>query len=373
MNSQSNLKSKGFKGLLVTQFLGAFNDNAFKLVISLLAVKLFIDQPGVASKYIALAGGLFILPFILFSAYAGYLADRYSKKRIIVLAKFAEVVVMTLGFLAFVTKSIPSMLAVLFLMGTQSAFFSPAKYGILPEIMDDEELSQGNGQLQLWTFIAIVLGTAIGGQLLDLFSDPYKTSFIFIAIAIIGIFSSFYVTDVKPSGSQRKFQKNFLKDMISTLREIKKEKTLFLCIMGSAYFWFLGAILQMNIILYAKNMMGISDSATGVLLTGIALGIGVGSVLAGHWSGEKIEFGLVPLGAIGLGVTLILVGFSYESFFFTLLLFFILGMNCGFFNIPLTAYIQQKSPRDGKGRVIAANNFVSFCCMFLSSCEVLFR
>ncbi|MCH7504798.1 MFS transporter [PVC group bacterium] len=371
MNQPNSLKSKGFRSLLVTQFLGAFNDNAFKLVILLLAVKMFADQPGTATTYIALAGAIFILPFIIFSAYAGYFADRYSKKRIIVLAKFAEAAVMILGLIAFLAESIPLMLGVLFLMGTQSAFFSPAKYGILPEIMDDEELSQGNGQMQLWTFIAIILGTAIGGQLLDLFSDPYKISFVFIAISVIGIFSSFFVTDVQPAGSPRAFQKNFLKDMWMTLREVKKEKVLFLCIMGSAFFWFLGAIYQMNIVLYAKTMMGLSDSASGILLTGIALGVGVGSVLAGKWSGEKIEFGLVPLGAIGLGVTSILIGFSYESFFFSLLLFFLLGMNFGFFNIPLTAYIQQKSPRDSKGRVIAANNFVSFCSMILSSLVLL--
>ncbi|MCH7590005.1 MFS transporter, partial [PVC group bacterium] len=124
MNQPNSLKSKGFRSLLVTQFLGAFNDNAFKLVILLLAIKMFADQPGTATTYIALAGALFILPFIVFSSYAGYLADHYSKKRIIVIAKFAEAGVMILGLIAFLAESIPLMLGVLFLMGTQSAFFS---------------------------------------------------------------------------------------------------------------------------------------------------------------------------------------------------------------------------------------------------------
>ncbi|MHC4269804.1 MAG: acyl-[ACP]--phospholipid O-acyltransferase [Planctomycetota bacterium] len=367
-NKTSSFKSKGFKALLVTQFLGAFNDNAFKLVISLIAVNSFADRAGEGSQYIALAGVMLVLPFILFSSYAGFLADRYSKKVIMFWVKVAEVVVMCMGALVFYFGNIYAMMIVLFLMGTQSALFSPSKYGILPEIFTDNELSKANGVIQLWTFLAMIAGTIVGGQLLDLFDNKaYIASIVFIFAAIIGVLSSRFITDVPSSDSKKSFEINFLKDIYNNIIEIKQSRPLFLCVIGYAYFWFLCALYQMNVLLYAKNMMNISDTLTGLLLASTGIGVATGSVLAGRWSEEKVEFGLVPIGAIGLGVFSLVLGISFRYYWIILADLFFMGVSCGLFVIPLTAYIQQKSPADGKGRILATNNFIAFCSILLSS------
>ncbi|MCP5002496.1 MAG: MFS transporter, partial [Planctomycetes bacterium] len=369
----SSFKSKGFRALLVTQFFGAFNDNAFKLVISLIAVNSFRGEAGGGSQYIALAGVMLVLPFILFSSYAGFLADRYSKNVIMFWVKVAEVVVMCMGAVAFYFGNIYAMMLVLFLMGTQSALFSPSKYGILPEIFSDNELSKANGMIQLWTFLAMIAGTIVGGQLLDFFDNKaHMASIVFIVAAIIGVLSSRFITDGSPSASKKSFEINFLKDIYHNIIEIKQSRPLFLCIAGYAYFWFLCALYQMNVFLYAKNMMNISDTLTGLLLASTGIGVATGSVLAGRWSEEKVEFGLVPIGAIGLGVFSLVLGISFRSYWVTIVDLFFMGVSCGLFIIPLTAYIQQKSPKDGKGRILATNNFIAFCSILLSSAMLWF-
>ncbi len=355
----SSLKSTGFRAFLATQFLGAFNDNAFKLVVSLLLVNLVVDQSA-QSTYVALAGGLFTLPFILFFMYAGFLADRFSKQRIMVWVKLAEVVVMALGGVAFWLKQPVIMIVVVFLMGAQSTFFSPAKYGILPEVLPDEELSRGNGRVQLWTFVAIILGTAAGGQILDWFSGRvHWASLVFVGIAVLGVLTSLRITRVPAAQTGRKFQPFFLRDVVETLGRVRGNRPLFLCVLGNAYFWFVAALFQMNILVYAKQLMELGNAETGYLLTSLALGIGMGSLLAGRWSGEKVEFGLVPLGAIGLGLCSMILSVAHHAYLFAVVILFLLGVCAALYSIPLNAYIQQKSPRDSKGRVLAASGFLS--------------
>ncbi len=368
MSNYISLKSNGFKALLITQFLGAFNDNAFKLVISLLAVNLFADQPGGGTQYVALAGAMLVIPFLLFSSYAGFIADRYSKTTIIFWIKVGEVLVMSLGFAAFLSGSIKFMLVVLFLMGTQSAFFSPSKYGILPEMFAEKDLSSANGSLQLWSFLSMILGTLVGGQLLLWFDyKVHLTSIIFISVAIFGVISSRFIAYVPPSASTKSFEINFLKDIYLNFTEIKESRAMYLCVIGNAYFWFLCALYQMNILIYAKTVMHIGDAGTSILLASIGFGVAIGSVLAGRFSEEKIEFGLVPIGAIGLGIFSMFLGITHGSFFATVITFFLFGTSCGFFIIPLATYIQQFSPADGKGRILATSNFISFASMALAS------
>ncbi|MGA1871183.1 MAG: acyl-[ACP]--phospholipid O-acyltransferase [bacterium] len=367
MDTKISLQSKKFKAFLGTQFFGAFNDNAFKVIICLLAVKV-IEDPSAASRMISLASGLFIIPFILLSAYAGYLADHYSKKKIMVWAKALEIVVMTLGFIALTSGSLPFLLAVLFFMGAQSTLFSPSKYGILPEMFSDEDLSRANGHLQMWTFIAIILGTATSGQLLKLFSNNIgRTGLFFISIAIIGFFTSFFILTVPPAGSEKRFELNFLKDLLGTLGEVRRNKPLFLCILGVVYLWFLGALFEMNILIYATHFMHLTEAQTGYLLAILAFGMGAGGICAGRLSGEKVEFGLVPLGALGMGIFSLLLYFSYTSPFVTGIILLSLGASSGLFVIPLTAYIQQKSPKEGLGRVLALQNFLTFSGILFAS------
>ncbi|MDP3980338.1 MAG: acyl-[ACP]--phospholipid O-acyltransferase, partial [Chlamydiota bacterium] len=364
---KTKLNSTGFRALIATQFLGAFNDNAFKLVVSFALISFFTRHQMNPSGYIALAGLLFILPFVVFSSYAGFLADRYSKKRVMIGSKIAELLIMVFALVSVAVGNIYLLLFVLFLMGAQSAFFSPAKYGILPEIFPEEDLSRANGSLQMWTFMAIILGTVIGGQLAGAHVGLSLSAVCFIVIAVAGCATSLLISPVNACASGKPFEMNFIREMARNFKEIHAQRALYLCVLGSVYFWFLGALFQMNMLLYAKELMSINESMTAYLLTSVALGIGIGSYLAGRWSEDKIEFGLVPLGAIGMGIFSVALGFVYISYTLTLVVFFMLGISSALFNIPLNAYIQEKSPNDSKGRMIAATNFFSFCAMILSS------
>ncbi|MCK5581310.1 MAG: MFS transporter [Candidatus Omnitrophica bacterium] len=363
-------QKKGFVALLATQFLGAFNDNAFKLVIAFIAINQFVSETG-GTLYLSLSGAIFLLPFLLFSTYAGFLADRFSKRHIIIGAKVAELFVMGLGLIALLIGNIWAMLTILFFMGLQSAFFSPSKYGIIPEILPDEKLSEGNGLIQMWTNAAIILGTAAGGYLIHITKpNTYKTGFVFIGISLIGILTSLFVTKVKPSGSKRSIQWNFLGELFHNIKWIKKEQAIFLSILGLAYFGFLGGLFQLNILLYAKKVMGVSEIATSGLLTTLTLGIGIGSLSAGKMSGQKIELGLVPLGAIGLSFFSILLGFIYNSYAQVLICLFLLGISCGFYIVPLNALVQHESPPEKRGQVLATNNFISFSAILIGCCTV---
>ena len=369
MEQRSVVASKGFRALLVTQFLGAFNDNAFRWVVLLAAA-------GVAGTahagYKEMAAALFALPFLLFPSVAGYLADRYSKRTVMIWSKVAEIAVMLLGGMAFFFgggKPGILILVVVFLMGAQSTFFSPAKYGILPEVLPEAELSMGNGLIQMWTFLAVILGSAASGFLVRWFSGRlYVSALVFVAIAAIGTYSSFSIPRVPAAGKPRRLEINFLRSVWRNLGEIRHDRPLFLCIQGTAYFWFLGALFQLNLTNYAPEMMGITNQIhTGLLLTAVAVGIGAGSVLAGRWSEEHVEFGLVPLGAAGLGFLAMGSAFSYHSTATTVLLLVLLGVSAGLYNIPLAAYIQQKSPTDSKGRILATSNFLTFTGILLAS------
>lgn len=360
----------GFRALLVTQFLEAFNDNALKVVVTFVAMDYF-TQKGLGNLFVSLAGAVFILPFLLFSTYAGYLADRFSKKTIIVIAKLAELFILLLGLSAFIHINMGGMLMVLFLMGLHSAFFSPSKYAILPEILDKDDLSEGNGQMQMFTYAAIILGQAGGGYLLQLFTPHiFKAYFIFMGIAVVGIVSSLFVTNVPAAGSTRPIQWNFIKEIAGNVSFVKTNRAIFLSIVGLVYFAFLGGVFQPNILLYARNMMGVDPFLASILLVSVSLGIGLGGLMAGRFSDQKIELGLVPLGSIGLSLFSILLGIHYQSYYTVFLNLFFLGLSSGFYLVPLNTLIQYESPNDQRGRVIATNNFFSFTAILIASLSI---
>ena len=363
-------RRQGFYALIMTQFLGAFNDNAFKLVIAFIAVDRFVQQQS-GALYLSLSGAIFVLPFLLFSTYAGYLADRFSKKHIIVATKVLELFIMVLGFWALKDGGFGLMLAVLFFMGLQSALFSPSKYGILPEILTEEKLSEGNGLIQLWTYAAIILGQAGGGYLVYVTQpDVYRAATVFIACSLIGLVSSFFVSPVPASGARRTFEWNIWKDISVNLKLIKTNRAIYLSILGLLFFGFLGSLFHLNILLYSRKIMQIDHLATSVLLIILAMGIGAGSMLAGKFSDQKVELGLVPLGAIGLVVFSIMLGFVHHSYLSVAVTLLCLGLSSGFYTIPLNTLIQQESPKDRRGQFLAVNNFLSFSAIMVGSLAV---
>ncbi len=350
------LKNFGFQSFLWTQFLGAFNDNLFKMVISMFAV----NVSGDGGMYISLVGAVFILPYFLFSGYAGYFADAYNKRTVLIASKSFEIVAVSCGLFALYTRRIEPLLATLFLMALQSTFFSPAKYGIVPEMLPDKDLSRGNGLLEMTTFVAIILGTSTGAIMFSTWKNKLTVvGFFLVAIAVIGTIASFGITRVPHAGTKKKMGVNPWAEIIDGTKRLWGDNLMLLVVAGLTYFWFLGALMQMDVLLLGKEVMHLSDLWVGILITFLAIGIGVGCMTAGRLSGDKVEPGLVPLGSIGMGVFSILTYYSTFSYPKTAAALMMLGVSCGLFIVPLNALLQQKSGADEKGRLIATNNFIN--------------
>ncbi len=356
-NYAETLKQPGFFSFFSTQFLGAFNDNFLKMVVSFVALNMAAAN---ADGYVELIAFLFILPSALFSGYAGHLADVYSKRAILVAVKVFEIVVMVLALGAFSTGHIQPMLAAVFLMGLHAAFFSPAKYGILPEMLPEKELSRGNGLLEMSTFMAIILGTSLGGAIFKLWKDTLPLiGLLMIAIAIAGYYTSLGIPRVPPSGAVKLLRLNPFSEIFDGLRRLRADRPLWLTVLGISYFWFLGALVNINILSFGKELLHLDEFHIGLLATFLAVGIGAGSLAAGRLSGDHIELGLVPLGSILMGFCLALVAWSAPSYGYTAIAFVMLGFSAGLFAVPLNALLQQRSGKEEKGQLIATNNFLN--------------
>lgn len=364
---KSLLKDRGFHAFLWTQFLGAFNDNVYKIIVSMRAVHVAANSES-SSLYLSLAGAVFVVPFLLFSGYSGHLADAISKRKVLISVKVFEIFAMSLGFAAFFSTRIELMLVVLFLMALHSTLFSPAKYGIVPEMLPDADLSRANALLEMSTFVAIVLGTSIGSFLFSAWKyEPWKMGLVMIAVAIAGFLVSLNITRVPASGAGAPFRLNPFSEVITGTRHLLKERALTLTVIGISYFWFLGALFQMDLLLFGSEVLKASDLKVGLMVTALAVGIGAGSMLAGRLSGNKVEMGLVPLGAIFMGIFCIGLHSAASSYTASVVMLSLLGLASGLFIVPLNAYLQQRSDSHEKGRIIATNNFYNTIGLLFAS------
>lgn len=368
MNSmKALLRDRGFQAFLGTQFLGALNDNIFKITISLLCVDAALrTRPG--SGALPLVSAVFILPFLLFSGYAGFLSDRYSKRSVLIAAKSLEIVSMSLAVGAFSVGNVPFLLAILFLLALQSTFSSPAKYGILPEMLPERDLSRANGLLEMATFLALVLGTALGGAMFGAWKDHLpRVALIQVVIAVTGAAAALVITRVPPSGASGRFSKNPWQEIGLGLRRLYQERDLWLTVAGISYFWFLGALFQLLLILLGKEELKATDARIGLLGTALAVGVGMGSLAAGRLSGDKVELGLAPLGSIGMGLFAMALALGVPSYLLTAAGLAGVGFSSGLFIVPLYAYLQKASGREEKGRMIATNNFLNTAGVLISA------
>jgi acyl-[acyl-carrier-protein]-phospholipid O-acyltransferase/long-chain-fatty-acid--[acyl-carrier-protein] ligase len=364
-NYGDTLKQPGFFAFFCTQFLGAFNDNFLKIVVSFVALDLATSG---SSNYVELIAFLFILPSALFSGYAGHLADVYSKRTILVFVKICEIVIMLFALAAFSIGHIQFMLAIVFLMGVHSTFFSPAKYGILPEMLPESELSRGNGLLEMSTFIAIILGTSVGGAVFAVWKQNLPLiGVLMTAIAVLGALASVGITRVPPSGANKPMRLNPMHEVLAGLHRLRQDRPLWLTVIGISFFWFLGALVQINILFFGKELLHLDEFHIGLLGTFLALGIGAGSLSAGRLSGDHIELGLVPVGSIAMAICLALVALSSHSYMYTCISLALLGFSAGLFAVPLNASLQQKSGKEEKGQLIATNNFMNTIGIFLAA------
>jgi acyl-[acyl-carrier-protein]-phospholipid O-acyltransferase/long-chain-fatty-acid--[acyl-carrier-protein] ligase len=350
--------SASFRWLNATQFLGALNDNLFKLLVSFFLIRSFGAVH--SSEVAGYAGLLFALPFLLFTPAAGVLADRFSKRTIVVLAKALEIVVMALGVAAFLAGSAPMLYAVLFLMSAQSALFGPAKYGIIPELVDRAQLSLANSRIVSLTYLAIIFGTFGAPAAVRLTGGNIPTAaWACILIAVAGTATSLGIGRVPASGSTRRPSWFFLADVIRPLREVRHDRYLVLAIVAAAYFSLIGAYLQLNLIPFGLRHLGLDEVDSGFLFLGAALGIGTGSLVAGRLSGRNVEFGVLPIGALGLALATLAMG-GIAQWPAAAVAIVAAGLSAGLYIVPLEAFIQLRCPKDRLGEVLAANGFLSW-------------
>jgi acyl-[acyl-carrier-protein]-phospholipid O-acyltransferase/long-chain-fatty-acid--[acyl-carrier-protein] ligase len=364
-NFKELLKDWGFQAFLWTQFLGALNDNLYKTVVSLRAVHVAANG---GTEYLSLAGAVFVIPFLLFSGYSGHLADQFSKRRVMIAVKAFEILAMLMGLAAFFSSSIPLMLVVLFLMALHSTLFSPAKYGIVPEMLPAEQLSRANGLLEMTTFVAIVIGTALSSALFPVFSgQPWKMGIGMVGVAAVGFLISFKIRDTGPAGADDRFLWNPFAEVIKGTQQLLKDRPSWLTVMGISYFWMLGALFQLDLLLYGTEVLKVGDTQVGLMVTALAVGIGAGSILAGKVSGDRVDLGLVPLGSTAMGVMCLLLYSARASYAWSIAALIGLGLASGLFIVPLNAYLQYRSGHKEKGRVLATNNFYNTFGLLLAS------
>jgi acyl-[acyl-carrier-protein]-phospholipid O-acyltransferase/long-chain-fatty-acid--[acyl-carrier-protein] ligase len=367
MPRHGDARAHPLRGLLIAQSFGAFNDNAWKLMVVFLsigAVRSAFGEAGVAVETASqtqttLAFVIFTLPLVLFSLPAGALADRFSKRSVILASKGLEILLMAAGTLALFLNPNDSLLplVILGLMGVQSALLSPAKYGILPEILPHEKLSAGNGLMEMCTFLAIIAGTAAGGWLLDAAgSSRWIGGLVLTAFSVIGCLAALAVPRVRPSRSEG----GLLSTVRGAWRAIRADRILWLAVLGAAFYWGIASLLGQDALVYIKTALGVPDARAGVPLAFFGIGVGAGSLLAARLSASKVEYGLIPLGATGLALFTLILGAVAPGFTGMLVLMALLGVSSGLLIVPLNALLQWRAPDDRRGAVIAFANVMIF-------------
>lgn len=351
----------GFWALIVVQFQGAFSDNALKWLVSFLVLDAALSKPRRDLWFVLVVPLLFAVPFLLFSIPGGYFADRYSKRSVTLWTKLFELVVMALATCALAFNRLDLAGAALFLASTQGAFFGPAKYGLLPELLAESRLSWGNGIIELTTLVAAILASLAGGFLATEFRGRQVWSgALFLLLTSIGLLTSLLITRVPAADPVRKFAWNVPQQFFRDLRRIRADNELWTAVWANTFFWFLGALLLLNIVLYATDTLHVDEVHSSYLLAALSLGIGIGSFLAGYASAGKIERGMILPGMAAVAGWSAVLSLPRLSFAVVLVFLSLLGVAGGFFVVPVNALIQRlPGPRE-KGRVIAVANLLSF-------------
>ncbi|HAH97768.1 MAG TPA: acyl-[ACP]--phospholipid O-acyltransferase [Verrucomicrobiales bacterium] len=359
---------RGFWSLFATQFQGAFSDNLYKFLAIFFVMKSFEGDSSKIDSLIPVIGGVFSVPFIVFSLAGGYLSDRYSKKMVAVGTKLAEVLIMILATFALMQGNVFFIVAVIFLMSTQSAFFGPAKYGSLPELLPPEKLAWGNGVIGMGTNMAIILGMVAAGFISDRVntSSP-KAGLVLVGLAIVGLVCSLGITRIPSSNSTKKLRYNFAGELLHQIKRIYPDRPLYFAVLGEMFFFFIAAMIQLHLVIYGKEVLGLNDLDSSYLQATIAVGIGAGCLVAGFVSAKKIEYGLIPLGSLGMVVFCVFLSVDNPGKTWAYFSTGALGFCGGFFLVPIYALIQQRPDKRDKGTVVAASQTLTFVGILLSA------
>ena len=379
------LPERRFGPFFLTQLLGAFNDNLYKnslvILVAYHAATYSSLDPNLLTNA---AAGIFILPFLLFSASAGQIADKFEKSAIIRVIKAIEIAIMVIAGAGLLLRSLPLLFSALFLLGLHSTFFGPVKYAILPQALTPAELIGGNGLVEMGTFVAILAGTLVAGVLVALDGGTVWVSALILIIAVLGFLTSLAIPKAPAAAASLAFDWNPLRETWSNLKFAKQNRPVFLSLLGISWFWFYGAMFLSQFPNYSKLVLGGGEHVVALLLALFSVGVAAGSLLCERLSGHKVEIGLVPFGSIGLSV------FAVDLFFATpgniahidvgawqflvqpgawriALDLFLIGMFGGFYIVPLYALIQTRCPPSHRSRVIAANNILNALFMVVAA------
>ncbi len=383
--------SKRFFPFFVTQCLGALNDNVYKNVLLLMVTYSLMDSlPVSTSLFVNFAAGLFILPFFLFSAHAGAVADSMDKAKLIRRLKLIELLIMTCAATAIMTRNATLMLVLLFLAGTQSAYFGPVKYALLPQALKANELVKGNAWVEIGTFLSILIGTLTAGLLLATPNGTFIASCLVITLSLIGFISSVNIPDL-PSHSKQKVQFEPISGLKKTIKVAQKQRGIWMSILAISWFWFMGATYLTQFPNFAREHLFADSTVVSLLLALFSIGIASGSWLCEKLSFDHVELGILPFGILGLtvfGLDLLWAVPSYDTFpsqYYDVHAFisdpkhlrvmmdlFFIGLSGGVFIVPLYAFIQSRAKAEECARSIAANNIMNALFMVVSALVSIF-
>src|SRR5262245_18829042 len=368
------LATRTYLGLLAAQFLAAFNDQAIHAAAMFFAIN---TQTLSEAQAISLMPILFYAPWALFCTLAGYLADRYSKRATLVFWKVAEVGICGLALLGFWLGTDGGhphigawvVLSTVFLMGTHSAFFVPAKYGVMPEILQPHLLSRGNGVLESLSFLAVILGTVSGGVLSFVFlRREANIGIILVFLAAVGVVASLLIRPVPAANPTLRFPPYLYGPLFKNLKALLTSRPLSFAVIGIAFFTFIVAFMRATVYMFGESQNPRWDELkTSVVVGTVALGVGLGSPLAGYLSGRKIELGLIPIGAAGMILGCVLAGFSLGYIPGLVACTILIGVCTGFYLVPLFTLLQYRAPKTSKGDMVASSNFINVTGAILAS------
>jgi len=372
---KSNLVKRGFLSLVITQFFGAANDNLLKGVLSFGVATggLWAARLGAGGQ--AYVGLCLTVPFIVLSGFAGQIADRYSKRTVIVAVKFAEVVIAMVGLVGFIFGEIWTAMVAMLLLAIQSAFFGPAKYGIIPELVGSRDLSRANGAINMFTNIAIIAGTLIAGPIYRWYSPTtsleagqsvsalpaamsWAPGVAMLSIAILGLLASLFMPRLEPANPTLVLRMSVLGPYRDAIREMARGPLLLVALAWS--FFYMVGMTAILILPDYKELLGVGPVKASVLLGILGIAIGIGSVAAGLISGHRVEARLIPVGAFGLTLFFLLLGATPLDYTLVAALLLGAGVFAGFYIIPLQALLQKLSPDAERGRFLGTANAISF-------------
>ena len=361
-----SLTNRTFVGLITAQFLAGFNDQAIHAAAMFYAIQTKILPQALA---ITLMPILFYAPWAIFCTLSGYFADRYSKTMTLRIWKISEIVISLIllaGFYLGTNEGMPHIggwivMSCVFMMGTHAAFFAPAKYGSMPEILRPHILSKGNGVLESTTFLASILGTVSGGLLIDKFKGQEAwIGVILLGLSSIGAVASFLIAWLPAASPERLFPINLFKPLWDNLKVMFRSRPLALAVLGIAFFVFMVSYMRASMYMHGETRNPRWDAEhSSLIVATVALGVGLGSPLAGYLSGGKVELGMVPLGCIGMIVALIIAAIALEVTWLLVIALIIIGFFSGFYMVPLYTLLQQRAPKKSKGELVATSNFIN--------------